>query len=213
MTDTGAAGLDRELQEGQPTMARHTVTFPVTDPQEILKLRAGDEVTIQGHVIGVRDSTQVRIFDQGDEPPLDLAGAFLLHAAPNVRRAGPNRYEPISLGVTTSAPTVRYLEPLGAQYGVRATCGKGSLPDEAIATLQRLGMVYFAIPGGASLDAAQVEEIEEVAWAEHMPECLWKFRVTNLGPLIVGVDAHGGSVYRGVQTAAKDKLKELYASL
>ena len=67
MTDTGAAGLDRELQEGQPTMARHTVTFPVTDPQEILKLRAGDEVTIQGHVIGVRDSTQVRIFDQGDE--------------------------------------------------------------------------------------------------------------------------------------------------
>ena len=27
-------------------MANHTVTFPITDEQEILKLRAGDEVTV-----------------------------------------------------------------------------------------------------------------------------------------------------------------------
>ena len=27
-------------------MATHEVTFPITDPQEILKLRAGDEVII-----------------------------------------------------------------------------------------------------------------------------------------------------------------------
>jgi L(+)-tartrate dehydratase beta subunit len=188
-----------------------TVTFPITDPQEILKLRAGDEVTIQGHVIAIRDRTQTRIFDQGAVPPLDLTGAFLLHAAPNVRYVGPGHYETTSLGVTTSAPTVRYTEALGAQYGVRATCGKGALPDEAIEPMQRLGMVYFAIPGGASLDAAQVEAVEQVAWTELAPECLWTFRVKDLGPLIVGVDAHGGSVYRTVQTAAQDKLKELYA--
>jgi len=29
-------------------MARHEVTFPVTDPAEILKLRAGDEVVLFG---------------------------------------------------------------------------------------------------------------------------------------------------------------------
>ena len=46
-------------------MANHTVTFPITDPQEILKLQAGDEVTVQGHIIGIRDRTQIRIFDQG----------------------------------------------------------------------------------------------------------------------------------------------------
>ncbi|MDX6492184.1 MAG: hypothetical protein QOH02_119, partial [Gaiellaceae bacterium] len=33
-------------------MATHEVTFPITDPQEILKLRAGDEVVVQGHIIG-----------------------------------------------------------------------------------------------------------------------------------------------------------------
>src|SRR5688500_19733225 len=78
-------------------MANHTVTFPITDPQEILKLRAGDEVTVQGHIIGIRDRTQIRIFDQGVEPPMDLRGAFLLHTAPNVRKVGEGRYEKICI--------------------------------------------------------------------------------------------------------------------
>ena len=74
-------------------MASHEVTFPIADPQEILKLRAGDEVTVQGHIIGIRDRTQIRIFDQGIESPMDLTGAFLLHTAPGVRKLGPGRYE------------------------------------------------------------------------------------------------------------------------
>src|SRR5436309_15952918 len=113
-------------------MRSHTVTFPVTDPAEILQLRAGDEVTVQGHVIGIRDRTQIRIFDQGIAPPMDLNGAFLLHTAPGVRKLGPGRYEPVSIGTTTSARMVRFTEPLGRDHGVRAICGKGRLPDEAI---------------------------------------------------------------------------------
>ena len=54
-------------------MAVHELTLPGHRPAEILKLRAGDEVTVQGHIIGIRDRTQIRIFDQGVEPPMDLA--------------------------------------------------------------------------------------------------------------------------------------------
>ena len=101
---------------------------------------------------------------------------------------------------------VRFTEPLGAQYGVRAICGKGGFPDEAIEPMQRLGMVYFAIVGGAAaLETTQIEEIEEVAWEELMPECLWKFRVKDFGPLTVGIDAHGNSLYHDVQTARQDE--------
>ena len=190
------------------------VTFPITDPQDILDLRAGDEVLVQGHIIGIRDRTQIRIFDHGQEPPMDLTGAFLLHTAPNVRKIGEGRYEKICIGTTTSARMVRFTEPLGARYGVRAICGKGGLPDEAIEPMQRLGMVYFAIVGGAAaLETTQIEEIEEVAWEELMPECLWKFRVRDFGPLIVGIDAHGNSVFHDVQERAKSKLEELYARL
>ncbi len=154
----------RRVRPGVLVMAHHEVTFPITDPQEILKLRAGDEVTVQGHIIGIRDRTQIRIFDEGVESPMDLSGAFLLHTAPGVRKLGPGRYEKVCIGTTTSARMVRFTEPLGAQYGVRAICGKGGLPDEAIEPMQRLGMVYFAIVGGAAaLETTQIEEIEEVA--------------------------------------------------
>jgi L(+)-tartrate dehydratase beta subunit len=200
-------------------LARHEVTFPITDPAELLKLRAGDEVIVQGHIIGIRDRTQIRIFDEGVEPPMDLAGAFLLHTAPGVRKLDPDsegrvRYEKVCIGTTTSARMVRFTEPLGARYGVRAICGKGGFPDDAIEPMHRLGMVYFAIVGGAAaLETTQIEEIEEVMWEELMPECLWKFRVKDFGPLTVGIDAHGNSLYHDVQTAAQDKLKEIFARL
>jgi L(+)-tartrate dehydratase beta subunit len=191
-------------------MAERRLTFP-TGEETIRSLRAGDSVLVDGHIIGIRDRTQIRIFDQGIEPPMDLDGAFLLHTAPGVRKLGPGRYEPVSIGTTTSARMVRFTEPLGRDYGVRAICGKGGLPDEAIEPMRKHGMVYFAIVGGAAaLETTQIEEIEEVAWEELMPECLWKFRVKDFGPLTVGIDAHGTSLFHDVQEAAKKRLEDLY---
>jgi L(+)-tartrate dehydratase beta subunit len=191
----------------------HRLTFPATEEQ-IRELRAGDSVLVDGHVIGIRDRTQIRIFDEGIEPPLDLNGAFLLHTAPGVRKVGEGRYEKVSIGTTTSARMVRFTEPLGRDHGVRAICGKGGLPDEAIEPMRRYGMVYFAIVGGAAaLETTQIEEIEEVYWEELMPECLWKFRVKDFGPLTVAIDAHGSSLYHDVQESARKKLEDLYARL
>jgi L(+)-tartrate dehydratase beta subunit len=194
-------------------LAEHRLTFPASE-EDIRKLRAGDLVTVDGHIIGIRDRTQIRIFDQGQEPPLDLSGAFLLHTAPNVRRLGPGTYEPLCIGTTTSARMVRFTEPLGERYGVRAICGKGGLPDEAIEPMRKHGMVYFAIVGGAAaLETTQIEEIEEVHWEDLMPECLWKFRVKDFGPLWVGIDAHGNSLFHDVQEEAQKRLEELIARL
>jgi L(+)-tartrate dehydratase beta subunit len=189
------------------------ITFPASK-EAIRELHAGDEVLVDGHIIGIRDRTQIRIFDQGVTPPLDLNGAFLLHTAPNVRKVGDGKYEKICIGTTTSARMVRFTEPLGRDYGVRAICGKGGLPDEAIEPMREHGMVYFAIVGGAAaLETTQIEEIEEVYWEELMPECLWKFRVKDFGPLTVGIDAHGNSLFHDVQERAKAKLEELYERL
>ncbi|TML97711.1 MAG: fumarate hydrolyase [Actinobacteria bacterium] len=194
-------------------MSSKRVNFPATE-EAVRELRAGDEVLVNGHIIGIRDRTQIRIFDQGVEPPIDLQGAFLLHTAPGVRKLGPGKYEKVCIGTTTSARMVRFTEPLGRDFGVRAICGKGGLPDEAIEPMQRLGMVYFAIVGGAAaLETTQIEEIEEVYWEELMPECLWKFRVKDFGPLTVGIDAHGNSLFHDVQERAKKKLEELNARL
>jgi L(+)-tartrate dehydratase beta subunit len=194
-------------------MATHRLTFPAGEAA-IRELRAGDELIVDGHIIGIRDRTQIRIFDHGQEPPIDLRGALLLHTAPNVRKLADGRYEKICIGTTTSARMVRFTEGLGEKYGVRAICGKGGLPDEAIEPMRRLGMVYLAIVGGAAaLETTQIEAIEEVAWEELMPECLWKFRVRDFGPLTVAIDSHGNSVYREVQEQARRRLEEIYARL
>ena len=194
-------------------MADYRITFP-TDEATMRELRAGDSVVADGHIIGIRDRTQIRIFDQGQRPRMDLSGAFLLHTAPNVRKLADGQYEKMCIGTTTSARMVRFTEPLGRDFGVRAICGKGGLPDEAIEPMRRYGMVYFAIVGGAAaLETTQIEAIEEVEWEDLMPECLWKFRVKDFGPLTVGIDSHGTSLYHDVQEEAKKRLEELYARL
>ena len=199
----GADGSDR-LRPGV-LMATHEVTFPITDEREILKLRAGDEVVVQGHIIGIRDRTQIRIFDQGagaaDGPARRVPAAHGARACARSARAATRR----SASARRRARAWCASPSRSAQqYGVRAICGKGGFPDEAIEPMQRLGMVYFAIVGGAAaLETTQIEEIEEVAWEELMPECLWKFRVKDFGPLTVGIDAHGNSLYHDVQAARR----------
>ena len=195
-------------------MATHEVTFPIRtsrDPEAPRRGRGRRPGPHHRHPRPDADPDLRPGRRAADGPP----GAFLLHTAPGVRKIGPTgKYEKLCIGTTTSARMVRFTEPLGAQYGVRAICGKGGFPDEAIEPMRKHGMVYFAIVGGAAaLETTQIEEIEEVAWEELMPECLWKFRVKDFGPLTVGIDAHGNSLYHDVQAAAQEKLKELYARL
>ncbi|HET7380254.1 MAG TPA: fumarate hydratase C-terminal domain-containing protein [Gaiellales bacterium] len=192
----------------------HEITFP-TDEATVRALRAGDTVTIQGHVIGIRDATQIRMFDRGRHPTMSLAGAALLHTAPNVRRLDDGRYAPFSVGTTNSARMSRFTEGLLRDYHARAIIGKGGLLPEALAPLREGGGVYLAIVGGAAaLQTTQIEEIEQVEWEDLMPECLWKFRVREFGPLIVGMDSHGESLYENVQVEARKRLEEtIYARL
>lgn len=192
----------------------HELTFPAGE-DDVRALHAGDTVTIQGRVTGLRDATLIRIFDQGREPPFSLAGSALLHTAPNARRLEDGSWEPISIGTTTSARMNRFTEPLLRDHGARAIIGKGGLPPDALEPLRTHGGVYLAIVGGAAaLETQQIGAIERVEWEDLMPECLWLFRVRDFGPLIVGMDSHGTSLYEHVHLEARRRLESsIYARL
>ncbi len=200
-------------------MSKHDVTFPIADPQEILKLRAGDEVTVQGHIIGIRDRTQIRIFDQGVEPPMDLSGAFLLHTAPNVRKVEPSNehpagFAPVCIGTTTSQRMERFTRPLMERQGVRLVIGKGGLGDASRAAFQEIGGAYLAIVGGAAaLETTWITAIEDVDLAELDPECLWRFAIKGFGPILVAMDAHGGSLYDKVRETAESRRAAALAAM
>jgi L(+)-tartrate dehydratase beta subunit len=190
-------------------MAEIRLQTPLTE-DVVRKLALEDTVYIDGHVFGIRDATQIRIFDEGVPPPTDLTGAVCLHTAPGVRKLPDGRYEKICIGTTTSTRMNRFYPGLIREYGVRAMIGKGGFLADTVAAMKELGGVYLAIVGGAAaLGTMQIEEIEQVWWEDLMPECLWKFRVRNFGPLIVAIDAHGNSLYRNVKESAAEKIKAM----
>ncbi len=193
-------------------MTNYQEVPPLTEEQ-VRQWRVRDTVVLDGIIWGIRDATLIRIFDQHIEPPVDLRGAILLHVAPNVRKTEAG-YEPLSIGTTTSMRMDRFSKGLLAQYGVRAIIGKGGLSEQSSGLFREHGAAYLAIVGGAaSVETLQVEAIEAVYWEDLMPECLWRFRVRSFGPLIVAMDAQGGSIYREVADTARARMAGLYRQL
>ena len=189
-------------------MAHHKLQTPLSEA-DIRQLKLEDTVSIDGTIFGIRDATQIRIFDEGIAPPADLTGGVCIHTAPGVRKLPNGKFEKICIGTTTSMRMDRFVPGLMNQYGVRAVVGKGGLTQNSVEEMQKFGGAYLAIVGGAAaLETLQIEEIEEVWWEDLMPECLWKFRVKDFGPLVVAIDSHGNSLYRNIQQRAAERNKE-----
>jgi L(+)-tartrate dehydratase beta subunit len=86
--------------------------------------------------------------------------------------------------------------------------------EETQAAFRELGGAYLAIVGGAAaLETTWVEAIEDVDLDDVNPESLWKFRVRGFGPLLVGMDAHGGNLFRDVADEAQGRRAAVLASL
>ena len=199
-------------------MAHHELTMPVTEAQ-VRALVVDDTVTLNGALYGIRDATQIALFDRGRTTRFDLRGHAVIHTAPNVKKVAPSSahptgYAPVCVGTTTSIRMERFTRPLMTQSGVRIVIGKGGLGAASMAAFAEVGGVYLAIVGGAAaLETTWIEAIEDVDLDDLNPESLWKFRVRGFGPLRVAMDSHGGNLYAAVDTDAKSKRAAVLASL
>src|SRR5690349_13729835 len=193
-------------------MTHHELATPITEAQA-RALRIDDTVTLNGPLFGIRDATQIHMFDRGRKTRFDLAGHAVIHTAPNVKKVG-ERYEPVCVGTTTSDRMERFTQPLMQQCGVRLIIGKGGLRDSSLEAFKQLGGAYLAIIGGAAaLETTWVEAIEDVDLDDLHPESLWKFRVRGFGPLLVAMDSHGASLYAQVKTDSKARRAAALSSL
>ncbi|MDF3882194.1 fumarate hydratase C-terminal domain-containing protein [Cupriavidus basilensis] len=199
-------------------MAHYELSTPVTEAQ-IRQLRVNDTVTLQQTLFGIRDATQIHMFDRGRATRFDLGGHAVIHTAPNVRKVPasaehPAGYQPICIGTTTSDRMERFTRPLMAQNGVRMIVGKGGMREGSQAAFQELGGVYLAIIGGtAALETTWIEQIEDVDLDDLNPESLWRFRIRDFGPLLVAMDSHGNSLYTAVKQNTADQRAAVLASL
>lgn len=199
-------------------MAHYDFNMPVTEEQA-RGLRINDTVSLNGTLYGIRDATLIHMFDRGRKTRFDMRGHAAIHTAPNVKKveksaAEPAGYASVCIGTTTSARMERFTRPLMNEYGVRMLIGKGGLAADSAAAFRELGGVYLAIIGGtAALETTWIEQIEDVDLDDLNPESLWKFRVKDFGPLLVAMDAHGGSLYVSVNEQARGKRAAALAAL
>ena len=151
------------------------------------------------------------MFDRGRRTRFDLRGHAVLHTAPNVRKVEPTAsnqagYEAVCIGTTTSDRMERFTRPLMEREGVRLIIGKGGLREDSAKAFWELG-------GAAALETTWITAMEDVDLDDLNPESLWRFAIRDFGPLIVGMDSHGGSHYRAVQESVAAKRAEALAKL
>ena len=199
-------------------MADYDFPMPCTE-DDIRKLRIDDHVTLQDTLFGIRDATQIHMFDKGRDSRLDMAGHAVIHTAPNVKKVPvsnscPAGYQSICIGTTTSMRMERFTRPLMERCGVRMIIGKGGLGPDSAEAFKELGGVYLAIIGGtAALETTWIDRILDVDLDDLNPESLWRFEIKDFGPLLVAMDANGDSLYDAVRDTAEERRAAALASM
>lgn len=170
-------------------------------------LRAGDVVSVSGRVFTGRDRLHKHLAETGESPE-DLHDGALFHCGPVIRREADGTWRIVAAGPTTSIREEPYMAAIIAAQGVRVIIGKGGMGPATLAACREHGCVYLQAVGGAAAVIAQsVDAIEGVHFLEAFgaTEAMWRLRVSRL-QAVVGMDAHGRSLYDEVARASHDKL-------
>lgn len=194
-------------------MAREFKIQMPADEQAIRELRVGDIVYLSGPLCTLRDMGHRRAIDaldRGEKLPFDLAGSALWHSGPITRREG-DRWRLVSAGPTTSSR----FTPLGAELirrlGIRVVVGKGTMGPRAIEAMKEVGGCFLNATGGcAVLYARQVEEVVDVQWLDlGEPEAAWVVVAREMGPLVVGIDSTGDTLFGRMRAKMTPRLVEV----
>lgn len=101
------------------------------------------------------------------------------------------------------------------RLGLRAVGGKGELDRACGQAMLQLGCVYLSFLGGScSLVLDAIRFVVSVHWMDLVAYFrLLTLRVEALGPLTVGIDAHGQSLYDVLHEDAAMRMPAILAEL
>ncbi len=196
-------------------MGKIEISTPISEGA-VRRLQAGDHVYLSGVIITARDAAHKRIIHyvrEGKDLPFSLKGSALYHCGPIVRRMN-GEWRILAAGPTTSMRMEPFESEL-VKMGIKVIIGKGGMGDRTRNSLSRYGSVYCAFTGGAAaLAAKHIESVVDVKWLDlGMPEAVWILKVKRFGPLIVGMDSHGRSLYEEVRSEAMRNLEGILKHL
>ena len=170
---------------------------------DVVKLKAGDKVLLNGVIYTGRDAAHKRLFDllqEGKPLPIDIKGQVIYYVGPAPAKPG----QVIgSAGPTTSGRMDAY-SPKLMEIGLKGMIGKGMRKKEVVEAMQKYKAVYFAATGGAgALLAKAIKKAAVVAYEDLGPEAINRLEVKDF-PVIVVNDTQGNDLYQqGAQKYAR----------
>lgn len=175
-------------------MQTHTLSTPLRE-EDVLQLRTGDRVLLNGTIYTARDAAHKRMvdaLDQGGELPFEPKGAVIYYVGPTP--APPGR------AIGSAGPTTSYrmdsFAPRLYGLGVKASMGKGKRSPEVKASLRENKAVYLGATGGAGALLSQcIVSAEVIAYEDLGPEAIRALVVKDFPALVIN-DAYGGELYK-----------------
>ena len=179
------------------------------DEKQVRALKAGDAVSITGLIHTGRDKFH-KYFADVHPIDVDFRDGALYHCGPVIVKEK-GEWTVKAAGPTTSVRENPYEPAFIAASGVRLIIGKGGMDAATLAAMKEHGCVYIqAVGGAAALSAAAVQKVTGVSYLEEFgaAEACWHFDVVDFRG-VVGMDAHGRSLFAEVGAASKAKLDDL----
>jgi fumarate hydratase subunit beta len=195
-----------------------TISFPMSR-DDARSLRAGDMILVDGEIVITAGLPTVQRLvacaEAAREPPIALAGGSLLHLGSYSRDTADGGLEILYMNPTTSTRFNPLMPRLIRHFGLTAVGGKGGLDAACTQAMRDVGCVYLSfLGGGAPLHSAAIKAVREVAYPDLVAHYrLVRLAVEGLGPLTVGIDAHGNSLFDSLRQQAADRLPEILARL
>ena len=203
------------------------VSIPIEE-EVVRNLKVGDSLALSGVMMTGRDAVHKWMIDtfikkvrhpEGDDlqvyaaikPILD--DGTIYHCGPVVAGLDTGDYKFVAAGPTTSAREEPYQGDVMRHFGIRGVIGKGGMGAKTSAACQEVGGVYMhAIGGAASLIAQSVTRVLDVHKLDFgVPEAMWVIEVEDF-PVVVTMDAHGGSLHSDVAQRSGSVLEELLST-
>lgn len=132
-----------------------------------------------------------------------------------VERRPDGEYDIHYVNTTTSRRFDGFMPRIIRELNLKIMGGKGVLGPEVADVVGERGCVYLSLLGGGSPTLSDaIKQVLAVEWTDFPPHFrLTKLRAERLGPLTVGIDAQGHSIYQQLDAQARERLPQILSVL
>ena len=195
-------------------MAEYHLTSPLTD-EDVKKLKLGDTVYLSGECFTCRSRLQKYIFDEGNVLPFHTKDRnILIHNGPIVVKED-GKWRLVSFMPTSSIRFEKWGAKSVSEWGLKMIVGKTTMGEKTAQMMKEKKCVHVS-PRSVSpnlwIDSIEVQDVylyDELGRIE----AAWFFKMNELGPFIVDIDAEGNNYFDHLDKDIADRKEKALKKL